>query len=128
MPAASIHLEASEGKPVLVSECVVATGIHFDVPFPLEGDDHPRGACIVDFLVHSSVETDSAHDSVAKLLVHNSLESIAIVLDDFVQTVDQRLDWWHRACPATVREAHHLCGNGFLGNTEQLGKLVDIFG
>lgn len=107
---------------------MAATATQYDIPLSLEGDDHPRGASLVDFFVNGSVEADGAHDSVAKLLVHDSLEGIAIVLDDFVQTVDQGLNWRHGACPAAVRESHHLLGNGFFRNTEQLGQLVDILG
>ena len=102
--------------------------MRFDIPFSPKGDDHPGGASLVNFFVNSGVEADGAHDTVAKLLVHDGLESVAIVLDNLIQTVDQGLDWRHGACPPAVRKSHHLRSNGFLGNTEQFGQLVDIFG
>lgn len=97
-------------------------------PLPPPGDDHPRGAVLVDLLLHLGAEADGAHDAVAKLLVQDGLVRVAVVLDDLVQAVDERLDGGHGPRAAAVGEAHQRGGEHLPGQAEQAAKLVDVGG
>ena len=91
------------------------------IPFAPEGDDNPLRASLIHLLVDLAAKGNGAHDTISEFLVEYRLEGITIVLHNFVQPIDQRLDWGHGAGSTAVREAHHLGGDFLLGDTEQPG-------
>lgn len=85
-----------------------------------------RNTVLVDLLVHLGRERNCAHDAVAKLLVYDALEGVAVVLDDLVEAVDQGLDGRHGPSPAPVREAAHRRLEDLLAHSQDLRQLHDI--
>lgn len=116
----------SQGTPDLDTGPIRSVGGCQHSPLAPPGDDDPRGAVLVDLLLHLGAEADGAHDAVAKLLVEDGLVRVAVVLDDLVQAVDERLDGGHGPGAAAVGEAHQRRGEDLLGQAQQVAELVDV--
>lgn len=95
-------------------------------PLSPPGNHHPRRTVLIDLLLDLGGEADGAHDAVPKLLVQDGLVRIAIVLDDLVQPVDERLDGGHGPRAAAVGEAHELGRENLLGQVQQATELLDV--
>ena len=103
-------------------------GGHGNSPLAPPGNDDPGIPLLINLLLNLGAEADSAHDAVAKLLVQDSLVGVAVVLDDLVQAVDQRLDGGHGPRAATVGDGHQLGRKDLLGDVEERRELLDILG
>lgn len=99
-----------------------------NIPFAFQRDNHPWSARLVNLLLYLRVEANGTHDTITKLLVENGLVGISVVLDNLVESVNERLHGGHRASSASVWEAHQLRRKNLFGNSEELGKLLDILG
>lgn len=75
-------------------------------PLPPHRDNHPI-AFLISFFLHIRRERDGAHDAIPKLLIHDRLVRVPVVLHYFVQPIDERLAWWHGYCTAPVGHAVH---------------------
>lgn len=82
---------------------------------------------LINLLLDLRAETDGAHDTIAEFLVQDSLISIAIVLNNLIQSVDQRLDRWHWSRAAAIWEAQKLCLEDLVVCAKDLAQLLDIF-
>lgn len=83
---------------------------------------------LINLLLHLGAESNGAHDAIAKLLVQDGLVGIAVVLDDLVQAVDERLGGGHGPGVAAVRKGQQLGRQGLLGQVQQGGELLDVLG
>lgn len=112
-----------------VSLCTWRKGAgHGNLPLAPPGDDHPGIALLVNLLLDLGAEADGAHDAVAELLVQDGLVCVAVVLDDLVQAVDERLDGGHGPGAAAVGDGHELGGEDLLGDVEERRELLDVLG
>jgi len=76
-------------------------------PLAPESDDGPV-TLFVSLLLDLGAERNGTHNAVAKLFVQDGLVSVAVVLDNLVEPVDQRLPGGHFHLPSTVRVAGKL--------------------
>lgn len=108
---------------------MLVAGVGQIVPFPLHRDHHPRSASLILLLFHRRGEADGAHDAVAKLLVHDCLVGVAVVLHNLVQSIYEGLDWGHGPGPAPIWEARAgERGRVLAREVEELGQALDILG
>jgi hypothetical protein len=94
-------------------------------PFPSERDLDPI-ALLVRFLLHLGRKRDCAHDAIAKLLVENSLVRIAVVLDDFEQSVDEWIPGWHLQEPTPIGITLEQVCKPLFADLEQPGQFLNI--
>lgn len=97
------------------------------MPFSSDVDVNPLNSVFVGFFLDLGGESNCAHDPISKLLIDNSLVSIAIVLNDLIQSVDQRLLGWHLDALSTVGESSQLRRESCFVDTEVRRQLLDIF-
>jgi hypothetical protein len=97
----------------------------FNLPFSSKSDDSPI-ALLVGFLLDLCAEADGTHDTITELLVQNGLVCITVVLDDLVESVNQRLLWWHLHLASTVRVTRELRFKQRLIELEDLSQVLDI--
>lgn len=99
-----------------------------NLPFASQRDNSPLGASLIYLCLNLGSKIDSTHNTVAKLLIEDRLEGIAVVLYNLVETVDEGLCGWHGSRLATVGEAQQLLRQDFAGNIEGSAKLVNVLG
>ena len=69
--------------------------------------------------LYIGAERNGGHDAVTKLFVQDSLVGVSVVLNNLVQTVDERLFGWHGHRSASVRQAVELVHEELLVEAEE---------
>lgn len=96
------------------------------LPFASQSDHNPV-TLLICLLLDLGAKADSAHDAITKFLVENGLVSVAVILDDLVESIYERLFWRHLDQPRTIREVCELSlAECLFGNVEQFGQVLDV--
>lgn len=108
------------------TECIRDGGNREYSPLAPQRNHSPRSTVLINLLVDFCRKANSAHDAIAKLLIHNRLVGVAIVLHNFVQTVNERLHGGHGSCAATVGEPRQLGRQLLGGEVEDFAELGNV--
>lgn len=98
-----------------------------NLPLAPEGDNGPI-TLLISFLLNLGAEADGAHDSVTELLIENGLVCVSVVLDNFVESVDQRLSRRHLHLATTVWVSAKLALECGLIDLEDFGEVLNVVG
>lgn len=73
-------------------------------PLPPQSNNRPIISLFIRLLLHLRTKRNRTHNSISKLLVQNRLISISIILHNFIKSIDERFNWWHRTSTSTIWE------------------------
>lgn len=97
-----------------------------EVPFSPQSDYSPGAPILICLLFYCCRESDRAHNTIPEFLVQNGFVRIPVVLDDFVESVDQWLLWRHIYCMTSHRESVWEITKAILTNLKHFGEILDI--
>lgn len=97
-----------------------------EAPFSPQSDYSPGISILVCLLFHLRCESDGAHNTIAEFLVQNGLVRIPIVLNHFIESVDQWLLWRHIHSMTSHRESIRQVTKAILAKLKNLGEILDI--
>lgn len=96
-------------------------------PLAPQGNYSPL-SLVVNLLLNLSAETNSTHDSIAKLLVQHRLEWVPVVLDNLKKSVNKGFLWRHIQRASSIRPRAQLLGERGLVDFEERREGCNVRG